>query len=249
VGIFEDSLKAFRSGNTGLAEELALELLGESLEEDDEDGDAGHRAGRVDALCMLARVALRRGDFFKVSSLADDAWGVSLGAVGRREEAMLKRMPIHLMAVAARMRGEYADARLLYLESINLNRELGEDRMLAAEHRNLAYVELHDGHLARARELFVSAAALARASNSSTLEPLLLLDAAVLAFEDGDRAGAAKLVADARAALYSTGQIPDPDDAAELEALQSRLLELGASRSARLRAGPLAGRRARSRRG
>jgi tetratricopeptide (TPR) repeat protein len=223
MGIYEDSLTAFRSGDTALAEDLALELLGESSDEDDECEDSGHRAGRVDALCMLARVALRRGEFWRVSTLADDAWGVSLGAVNRREEVMLKRMPIHLMAVAARMRREYAEARLLYLESIDLNRELGEDRMVAAEHRNLAYVELHDGHMDRARELFASAVELARASNYATLEPYLLQDAAVLAFEDGDRERAAELVASTQAAFLSAGQIPDPDDLAELEALQSRL--------------------------
>lgn len=226
MGIYEDSLTAFRSGNTDLAELLALDLLGESRGEDAECEDAGHRAGRVDALCILARVALRRGDFGKVSTLADDAWAVSLGAVERREEVRLKRMPIHLMAVAARMRREYAEARLLYLESIDLNRELGEDRMVAAEHRNLAYVELHDGHLDRARELFASAVKLARAAKYDALEPYLLQDAAVLAFEDGDRDRAAQLVADTQAGFASAGQIPDPDDAAELEALQSGLREL-----------------------
>jgi tetratricopeptide (TPR) repeat protein len=139
---------------------------------------------------------------------------------------MLKRMPIHLLAVGARMSGEYAEARLLYRESINLNRELGENRMVAAEHRNLAYVELHDGHLDRARELFASAVELARAAKYDALEPFLLQDAAVLALEDGDRDRAAELLVDTQAAFASAGQVPDPDDAAELEALQSRLEEL-----------------------
>jgi tetratricopeptide (TPR) repeat protein len=222
VGTYEDSLTAFRSGDTDLAELLALQLLGDSR---DDDADGG-RPGSVDALCMLARVALRRGEFYKVRTLADEAWGVSLGAVERREEMMLKRMPIHMMAVAARMLGEFAEARLLYLESIDLNRELGEDRMFAAEHRNLAYVELHDGRADRARELFASTVDLVRAGDHSSLEPYLLQDAAVLAFEDGDRDRAVELVAATHAAFAAAGQIPDPDDAAELEALQSRLREL-----------------------
>jgi tetratricopeptide (TPR) repeat protein len=219
VSIYEDSMKAFRSGDTGLAEEFALELLGESSDDDDV-------VGRVDGLCMLARIALRRGELWRVSSLADSAWGAALGARSPREEMMLKRMPIHLLAVGARMSGEYAEARLLYRESINLNRELGENRMVAAEHRNLAYVELHDGHLDRARELFASAVELARAAKYDALEPFLLQDAAVLALEDGDRDRAAELLVDTQAAFASAGQVPDPDDAAELEALQSRLEEL-----------------------
>jgi tetratricopeptide (TPR) repeat protein len=226
MGVYEDSLTAFRAGDTELAEELALELLGESRDDNEESEDGSHRVGRVDALCMLARVALRRGELYKVTTLADEAWGVSLGAVERREEMRLKRLPIHLMAVAARMRGEYAEARLFYLESIELNRELGEDRMFAAEHRNLGYVELHGGHLDRARELFASTVDLVRAGDHSSLEPYLLQDAAVLAFEDGDRDRAVELVAATHAAFAAAGQIPDPDDAAELEALQSRLREL-----------------------
>ena len=212
VGIYEDSMTAFRSGDTELAEEFALELLGE-LSYDDEVG--GHLGSRVDALCMLARVALRRGDFWKVSSLAEEAWAVSLGAVERREEMMLKRMPIHLLAAGARMRGEYAEARMLYLESIELNRELGEDGMVAAEHRNLGYVELHDGQVARARELF------ALAAKEDALGPYAVLDAAVVALEDGDRRKARELASWFAAA----GLVLDPDDAAELEALQLRLRE------------------------
>jgi hypothetical protein len=213
MGIYEESLTAFRSGDTELAEDLALELLGESRSAEEEGEGAGDRAGRVDALCMLARVALRRGDLYRATTLADDAWGVSLGAVNRREEVMLKRMPIHLMGAAARMRGEYAGARMFYLESIELNRELGEEGMVAAEHRNLGYVELHDGHVSRARELF------AIASKNGALEPYVVLDAAALALEDGDVRTARELAAKFAAA----GLILDPDDAAELEALQARL--------------------------
>jgi hypothetical protein len=216
VGIYEESLTAFRSGDTDLAELLAMELLGESRADDDECEDASERAGRADALCMLARVALRRGELQRATTLADDAWGVSLGAVEWREEAMLKSMPIHLMAVAARLLGEYGNARLLYLESIELNRELGDDRMVAAEHRNLAYVELHDGHVDRARELFAVTA------RDAGLEPYLLLDAAVLSLEDGDSQKARELAG----RFVAAGGVLDPDDAAELENLQVRLGEI-----------------------
>jgi hypothetical protein len=106
------------------------------------------------------------------------------------------------MAVAARLRGEYGNARLLYLESIELNRELGDDRMVAAEHRNLAYVELHDGHVDRARELFAVTA--------------------VLSLEDGDSQKARELAG----RFVAAGGVLDPDDAAELENLQVRLDEI-----------------------
>ena len=212
MGIYEDSIAAFRAGDTGCAEELALELLSRARDE----GDIG---GQVDGLCMLARVALRRGDLQRVAELAGGARALARRAGERR----LERMPIHLQAVAVRMRGVYSEARVLYEESIELNIQLGEEGMVAVEHRNLAYVELHDHHLDRARQLFNLAAREARALDHSSLEPFLLLDAAVMAFEDGDRQTAAELAAATRTAIAETGQIPDPDDAAEVERLEADL--------------------------
>jgi tetratricopeptide (TPR) repeat protein len=215
MGIYEDSLAAFRSGETGRAEELALEVLSRARH----DGDV---SGQVDGLCMLARVALRRGDLEQVQALASEARGLARHAGGRR----LERMPIHLQAVAVRMLGDYTRARILYEESIDLNLQLGEKRMVAVEHRNLAYVELHDGHPERARELFATAAELARTGHYDALEPYLLLDAAFLALEAGDRRRAAQLAAATQAAFFAGGEVPDPDDAAEQDLLQSRLREI-----------------------
>jgi ATP/maltotriose-dependent transcriptional regulator MalT len=216
MATYEDAIGAFRSGATGLAEALALGLLAQARE----DGDL---AGQVDAMCMLARVALRRGDLDHVGALAAEARGVAR----RTGERRLERMPIHMQAVATRMRGAYSEARILYQESIELNVQLGEERMVAVEHRNLAYVELHDGHADRARELFLSAADEARALAYDALEPYLLLDAAVIAFESGESARAAELIAAMRAAVAGAGQIPDPDDAAEQEMLEERLFRMG----------------------
>jgi hypothetical protein len=67
-------------------------------------------------------------------------------------------MPLHLQAVATRIQGDFKSARPLYRESIDLNWQLGEERMVAAEHRNLAYVELHNGNAAEGVELFSTSA-------------------------------------------------------------------------------------------
>ena len=218
MATLEGALHAFRSGATGLAEDLALELLAEARAE-------GDLEGQVESLVMLSRVALRRGDLAHSAELA----GAARGLARRTGERRLERMPIHMQAAAARLRGAYAEARTIYEESIELNVQLGEERMVAVEHRNLAYVELHDGHSELARELFSRAAEKARALGYVALEPFLLLDAAVIAYEAGDRERAAQLAIGMRVALGEAGVIPDPDDAAEEELLETRLFWMGST--------------------
>ena len=70
--------------------------------------------------------------------------------------------------------------------TIDLNERLGEARMAAAEHRNLAYVELHDGNLERARALVGEARARRAGLDYPALDAYLALDDATLAAADGD---------------------------------------------------------------
>jgi hypothetical protein len=103
---------------------------------------------------------------------------------------------------------DYVLARSLYEESIELNRRLGDERMVAGELHNLAYVELHDDRPARAKELF--AQALVEALGYDGLLPCHGGDAAVLAAEEGNAEKAAQLAGAAHAAFVAAEQIPDP---------------------------------------
>lgn len=206
----EDAIAAFRAGQTGRAQGLAEEALAAARQ-------ARDAAAEVDALCMLARVALRESDLDRVADLAARARARGGG------QPRLIRMAVHMQAVAARMRRDYASARRLYQESIEVNESLQEERMVAAECRNLAYVELHDGRLERARSLFLEAGARSRRVGYQALVPYLIGDAAVLALEDGDAARAARLAGAAAAAFEAAGQVPDPDDAGEQAWLRARL--------------------------
>jgi hypothetical protein len=68
-----------------------------------------------------------------------------------------------------------------------------------------------------------------RALGYEALEPYLLLDAAVNAFEAGELNRAAQLAMAMRTAVAGAGLIPDPDDAAEEEVLETQLFWMGAS--------------------
>lgn len=220
MGVYDEMLEAFRSGENERARQLSAVAL--------EAAEASHDLGRqVDALCMLSRVALRESDFEQVRELADEAASRARAA----GDPQLEQMPLHMRAVAARMSGESGLARELYVQSIELNRSLGEERMVAAEQHNLAYVELQSGKPDRAKELFKLAREDAQRIAYKALDPYLVGDLAVVAEIDADPSAAARLAGAAAAAFAAVGQVPDPDDAAEQQRLRERLTrELGTER-------------------
>jgi len=181
---------------------------------------SGDAAAEVDALCWLARVELAAHDYKGVERLAAEGAAIAT----RSGDLRNTRMPLHLQAAAARMAGDLPRARALYERSIDLNRELGEAKMVAGEQRNLAYVELSDGHERRAVDLLVMARAGARESGYASITPYLVADAAVIAAIDGDPVAAARLLATAESALAAMGRVPDPDEAVEQRRLRERLV-------------------------
>lgn len=211
---YEDTLAAFRRGDDDEAARLAQEDLASARAHDDPRGE-------VDALCMLARVALRQGRLDVVEERATAAQHVA-DATG---DHALGRMPLHLRAVAARMDGRHDEARLLYLESIDLNDALGEAGMAAAEHRNLAYSEMHAGDTDRALELFAEARRRVVGKDVRSLVPYLTFDEATLAALGSDHVTAAAKLREAEEQFDAQGVVPDPDDAFEIAELRRRLAE------------------------
>jgi tetratricopeptide (TPR) repeat protein len=211
---YEEALAAFRRGQNGEAARLAAEDVAAARA-------SGDVQAWVDGLCMLARVALREGDFVEVAARAEEAHRLADDSGSER----LKRMPLHLRAVAARMSGRYEEGRDLYLRSIAVNDALGEAAMAAAEHRNLAYLEIRAGNHDRARELFAQSAARFARVHAPTMAPYLTFDRATVAALDGDHATATALLAAAQRQWDEQGVVPDPDDAAEIAGLERRLAE------------------------
>lgn len=210
---YRDAMAAFRSGDDARVTDLSQRALADARA-------SGDHAAEVEALCMLARVALRDGDFNQVHRLATEA--ESLAAALPLAQ---RRMPLHLQAAGARMAGDLSRARTLYEQSIALNEELGNARFVASEQRNLAYVELNDGRAGRARELFAKAREGARMTGYTDLEPYLVQDEAMVAGLDGDAKRAAELLARAGSMLAARGELPDPDEDAEQKRLRARLAQ------------------------
>jgi tetratricopeptide (TPR) repeat protein len=207
---YDETVAAFRRGDNAAAERLARVDLERAIA-------AGDRTAHVDALCMLSRTALRDGRLDDVETHARAAYE----AAG--EETRLQRMPIHMRAVAARMAGQHDEARRLYRQSINLNEQLGESRMAAVEHRNLAYVEIHAGDVDEARSLIVESRRRFSGMDTPSMAPYLVFDDATMAALEGDLATARTKLDAAQSLFAEQGVVPDPDDAAEIAALRRRL--------------------------
>ena len=212
---YEETLEAFRRGDNAEAERLAQLDLAQAA-------DSHDTAGQVNALCMLARTALRVGRLDEVEAKATAAHALA------GDEPRLARMPIHLEAVAARMAGRDEDARALYLRSIALNDALDEATMAAAERRNLAYVEIHAGNHDQARRLFAESRRRLQGVEAPTLIPYLTFDEATTALLDGDIPTARARLDEAEAQFAQQGVVPDPDDAAEISRIRQRLTEADA---------------------
>lgn len=205
---------AFRQGDLDAASR-AFEQRYELVE------SAGSTADVADACADLARVALRRGRFAEVRSWADAGYAAAEGL----DDPGALRLPLHMRAAAARMEGRLDEARELYLRSIELNEQLGNDVSIAGENHNLFYVELHGGNREAARKHLAAALAWIFGHENAYLRPYVFLDCGVLALHDGDDEAACRLVACADRIFRDTDSIPDPDDYVELETATATLRE------------------------
>jgi ATP/maltotriose-dependent transcriptional regulator MalT len=212
--LYREGVEAFRRGESERSSELNEQSLALAREQD--DGGA-----IVNALMGLARVALRDGDLERVHALARE--GRELALSRGLEDSLV--LPLHLEAEAARMGGDFAGARGLYEESIALNRRLGDERMVAVEQTNLAWVGINTGDLDAAE-------ALIRESLAATDEEDVYLRAfgsiglARCDAERGETAAARERLADAERLLVEAKLVLDPADRPEYE----RTVELAQAR-------------------
>ncbi|MET9249908.1 tetratricopeptide repeat protein [Nonomuraea sp. NPDC003709] len=202
----------FRQGDTAAVSRMADAEVARSRA-------AGDPAGEVEGLYALARVALRDEDLNQATDLAQRALVVAQRAGERR----LEERPRHVLAAVARLAGDHARARDLYAASIELNRALGQDEHVHSEYHNLALVELHLGNVEHARQLIAESRERVFRAGYRDFLPYLGLAGAALASADGDVRLAARLIGFTDHAFAVLGQVPDPDDARELDAIRTRV--------------------------
>ncbi|KUL27543.1 tetratricopeptide repeat protein [Actinoplanes awajinensis] len=182
---------------------------------------AGDPAGEVEARYSLARVAIRGGDLAGGEARAREA----LDVAERSGDRALEERPRHVLAAVARMSGDLARARELYQMSIALNEALGRPATVNSEYHNLAFCELGLGHLDVARQLFAEGRERVFRHGWADFVPYVCLAGAALAAAESDHARAALMAGVTDAAFAALGQVPDPDDAADLAAVRAAALQ------------------------
>ena len=110
----------------------------------------------------------------------------------------------------------------MYAESLELNRRLGDRRMVGMELHNLGHLELHRGNLEAAERLFAEVAEL-RDQQDPYEAAMGQLNQAALAVARGDHQRAAGLLGRTQAILEGAGIVLDPDDAFEVDWLRGQL--------------------------
>ena len=202
---------AFRQGDLEVADRSFRERL-RLVEE------GGSPREIADACADMARVALRRADYAATRNYAERGYALAKD-IG--DDAV--RAPLHLCAAVARMERRLEEARALYLESRALNERLGNLGNVAGEDHNLLYIALHSGDREEAERRFRASSEWIFAHDDAYLRPYALMDAGVLALQDGELDRSTHLVAAAQRIFEETGSIPDPDDAGELRDAVTRL--------------------------
>ncbi|WP_422735392.1 tetratricopeptide repeat protein [Micromonospora sp. WMMD729] len=211
----EDVRSAFRRGET----EAVVRMSTAEIERARAAGDA---ANEVEARYSLARVAIRGGDLALGETRAREALDVAV----RSGDRALEERPRHVLAAVARMAGDLDRARDLYRESIALNESLGRPETVNSETHNLAFCELGLGNLAEARRLFTLSRTRVFQHRWDDFVPYVCVAGAALASAEGDHPRAALMVGLADAAFAAIGQVPDPDDAADLAAVREAAIEV-----------------------
>jgi len=209
TALYEEGLSAFRAGDNERCRQLTSESLriGRALEDDDTIGSA---------LMGLCRVALRDHDADRLATLTHELDELA----GTSGDTWWRIVSVHMRAEFARILGEIETAIRLYRTSLALSEEIGSENMVAAECFNLSLAFIAIRQLTEAEEALTRHFAVRRRLDGADVDPTGLIAVAALLASRGDLPEAVGVALACRAAFAERGLVPDPADAAPLEAVE-----------------------------
>jgi tetratricopeptide (TPR) repeat protein len=181
---------------------------------------AATAAADAEALALahlaLSRVAFGESEFERARELAMRAREHARGLA-----PALGQAPLHAHAQGTRMTGDYDGAAALFKESLDLNRRIRDEGMIAVELHNLGHGELHRGNVDDAERCFAELAQLGLGDDSYGRALELLNEGALALARDGGSGRPRELVAEIDAILAESATELAPDDQFELDELRA----------------------------
>ena len=142
LALYGDALLAFRQGRIEESRQRSQAALDAALAVDD-------REALTLAYLAVSRIAFEDGEYAKSASLA-----VKAREFARDLGPAMGQAPLFLHASATRLTGDYDQAAALFEQSLELNRKIRDQGMVAAELQNLGFVEIHRGNVDAAERYF-----------------------------------------------------------------------------------------------
>ena len=210
LALYGDALLAFRQGKIEESRERSRAALDAALAVND-------REALTLAYLAMSRIALEECDYAKSASLAVKAREFALDL-----DPAMGQAPLFLHASATRLTGDYDQAAALFEQSLELNRKIRDQGMVAAELQNLGLVEIHRGNVDVAERYFTEGEKIGTAGDPYSTA-MSIINKAVVAFLRGNRDESRILLQRAQSVFKEAGIAPGADDQFEIDWLNEQL--------------------------
>ncbi|HZY94522.1 MAG TPA: hypothetical protein VFE98_06635 [Candidatus Bathyarchaeia archaeon] len=210
LALYGDALLAFRQGNIQESRQRSRAALDAALVVNDSEA-------LTLAYLALSRVAFADGDYAQALTLA-----VKAREFARNLDPAMGQAPLFLHANATRLTGDYDQTAALFEQSLDLNRNIGDRGMVAAELQNLGLVEIHRGNI-DAAERFIAESERLGSANDPYSNAMTHLNKALIALARGNRDGSRTQLQRAQSILREAKIEAAPDDQFEIDWLHGQL--------------------------
>jgi tetratricopeptide (TPR) repeat protein len=211
LALYGDSLFAHLQGRVEESRQRSQAALDAALVVNDPEALALAYLG-------LSRVAVENGDYAQALTLAQKARQSARGL-----DPALGQAPLFLHAQATRLTGNYDGAAELFQQSLDLNRKINDQGMVAAELQNLGFVELHRGNLEHAKRCFTEFEKLGFSEDPYFSGMNMFAQAYLVYAESGEKDRSQTLFKCAQDIFREAKITPGPDDQFEIDWVHERL--------------------------
>lgn len=211
LALYGDALLAFRQGKIEESRQRSQAALDSALTVND-------REALTLAYLALSRVAFEEGDCAQSLTLA-----VKSREFASNLEPAMGQAPLFMHAQATRLSGKYDQAAKLFELSLELNRKINDEGMVAAELQNLGLVEIHRGNADAAERHFAESEKLSGPAEDPYSKAMASLYKAFIVFTRGNKEESRTLLQRAQSILKETGINAALDDQFEIDWLHKRL--------------------------